>query len=404
MSVSGCGSSSQESLDACGATCTARCGDGTVQAPEVCDDGNGSNGDGCHSDCTIERCGDMRVDGAEVCDDGNIIDTDACRNNCTLPRCGDGVTSVGEVCDDNNAVGGDGCAADCKKIEVCGDRAIDVHESCDDGNLVGSDGCSSTCNLETPFALRIVAGNLTSGNLSNYDGGHGTRIFSALQADVALVQEMNAGDNSATALRMFVDGAFGAGKYFTRGSGSIPNGVVSRFPIVLAGEWTDPQISNRTFVYARIDLPNSPRDLWAVSLHLSTNGTLRPAEADALVAAMSTMIPANDYLVIGGDLNSGLRTESAIVKLGALLQVAVTAPSDQNGTSFTNAPRNKPFDWVLADPDLQALAVATTIGPILKPSGLVFDTRLFAQTDLGDSATTGMQHMAVVRDFVVQAE
>src|SRR5437879_3265191 len=31
----------------------ARCGDGIVQAPEQCDDGNSVTGDGCEADCTL---------------------------------------------------------------------------------------------------------------------------------------------------------------------------------------------------------------------------------------------------------------------------------------------------------------------------------------------------------------
>lgn len=405
-----CDSPTPATLDACGDQCAMACGDGTVTAPEQCDDGNQTDGDGCHSDCSMERCGNQRVEGGEACDDGNSVETDDCRNNCRLPRCGDSVVSAGEACDDGNAAGGDGCAADCKKREVCGDTVIDLREGCDDGNVMGGDGCSALCNLETPLALRIVAGNLTSGNLSNYDGGHGQRIFTALHPDVALVQEMNFGDNSATALRTFVDTTFGTGAYFTRGAGAIPNGVVSRFPIIAAGEWTDPEISNRTFVYARIDLPNSPRDLWAVSLHLSTNGTLRPPEADALVALIQAEIPATDYLVLGGDLNAGLRNESALMKLGAVVQIAGPFPVDQNNVNSTNANRNKPYDWVIADPDLHLLVAPTIIGSITAPSGFVFDTRLFTQPALdasfapalvGDSGAPAMQHMAVTRDFVV---
>jgi cysteine-rich repeat protein len=41
----------------------------------------------------------------------------ACRANCTVPRCGDGIVDAGEVCDDGNTQGGDGCAADCKSLD-----------------------------------------------------------------------------------------------------------------------------------------------------------------------------------------------------------------------------------------------------------------------------------------------
>lgn len=37
----------------------------------------------------------------------------ACRQDCTFPRCGDGIVDAGEICDDGNTSGGDGCSADC---------------------------------------------------------------------------------------------------------------------------------------------------------------------------------------------------------------------------------------------------------------------------------------------------
>jgi len=39
-----------------------------------------------------------------------------CRTDCTVPTCGDGILDAGEVCDDGNNVSGDGCAADCKSL------------------------------------------------------------------------------------------------------------------------------------------------------------------------------------------------------------------------------------------------------------------------------------------------
>jgi cysteine-rich repeat protein len=35
---------------------TVRCGDGIIDAPEVCDDGNTGSGDGCRSDCRDVEC------------------------------------------------------------------------------------------------------------------------------------------------------------------------------------------------------------------------------------------------------------------------------------------------------------------------------------------------------------
>src|SRR5690606_18726890 len=36
----------------------------------------------------------------EECDDGNDVDNDECTNACVRPRCGDGIVQAGEVCDD----------------------------------------------------------------------------------------------------------------------------------------------------------------------------------------------------------------------------------------------------------------------------------------------------------------
>lgn len=38
----------------------------------------------------------------------------ACRTDCTIPRCGDGRLDAGEVCDDGNEAPADGCAGDCQ--------------------------------------------------------------------------------------------------------------------------------------------------------------------------------------------------------------------------------------------------------------------------------------------------
>ncbi len=95
------------------------CGDGTLDADEVCDDGNTTDCDsgGCRGDCSAVEtgCGDGFLCGIEVCDDGNTINCDGCFGDCMTIEtgCGDGVTCGIESCDDGNTVGGDGCSADC---------------------------------------------------------------------------------------------------------------------------------------------------------------------------------------------------------------------------------------------------------------------------------------------------
>src|SRR5215831_20596401 len=60
----------------------AVCGDGVVQAPELCDDGNLVDGDGCDSNCTPTGCGNGIVTAGEECDDGNLVSGDCCSAQC----------------------------------------------------------------------------------------------------------------------------------------------------------------------------------------------------------------------------------------------------------------------------------------------------------------------------------
>jgi cysteine-rich repeat protein len=68
----------------------AVCGNGVVEAPEVCDDGNTDNEacrtPGCLADCTLlmDDCGNGTVDPGEACDDGNTDSYDSCTSSCTV--------------------------------------------------------------------------------------------------------------------------------------------------------------------------------------------------------------------------------------------------------------------------------------------------------------------------------
>ena len=253
--------------------------------------------------------------------------------------------------------------------------------------------------------VRLMAGNITSGTLQAYELP-GTRIFQGLRPDIAMIQEFNVGDNSAATIRNWVDTTFGASFVFYRESGKqIPNGIVSRYPILASGFWED-TAPNREFAYARIDVPGT-KDLWAVSVHLLTTDSSRPAEATALVNYINTMVPAGDYLVIGGDFNSDNRTETAIATLGQVVNVSGPFPVDQAGDGDTNAGRDKPYDWVMLDSDLGPRQVPVTIGAASFPNGLVFDSRGYtpladvSPVMIGDSGVTGMQHMGVVKDVLL---
>jgi endonuclease/exonuclease/phosphatase family metal-dependent hydrolase len=261
--------------------------------------------------------------------------------------------------------------------------------------------------------LRIVAANLTSGNAQAYDEGHGTRILQGIKPDIALVQEFRYGGGSQTdaKAREWVNLAFGPEYSYYRESsaspaGDIPNGIVSRYPILEAGEWQDTAVSNRDFAWARIDIPGDI-DLWAVSVHFLTTDSARNGEATALRNYITGKVPPSDYLVIGGDFNSDSRTEAALNTLSTIVKTSGPHPVDQNGKEGTNASREKPYDGVYADFDLARLQTSVVIGGSSFANGLVVDTRVYTPLSeispalFGDSGATNMQHMAVVKDFLI---
>ncbi len=256
--------------------------------------------------------------------------------------------------------------------------------------------------------LRLMAANISSGNNQSYDPGEGIRIFQGTHPDVVMIQEFNYGDDSASAIRSFVDTAFGTSFSYYRESGmQIPNGIISRWPILASGDWVDTQVSNRAFAWARIDVPG-PKDLWVVSVHLLTsNSSVRNTEAANLVNFINASVPAGDYLVVGGDFNTDTRSEPCLSTFSSVASESSPYPADRNGNSNTNASRGKPYDHVLVDVDLSPYQVATVMGGSTFPSGLVADTRVylpiseFSPALSTDSAATNMQHMAVIKDFLI---
>ena len=263
--------------------------------------------------------------------------------------------------------------------------------------------------------IRIVAGNISSGSGQNYDLGHGIRIFQGLKPDVVLIQEFNYLTKSPADIREFVNTTFGPGFSYFRESntGSIPNGVISRYPILESGQWVS-TVAERDYAWARIDLPG-PRELLAISVHLPTTDSAQPAEALDLVDYVNTYYAASggarttDYLVIGGDFNTDSRSAICLNSphLGQIITVGTTHPADRNGNVNTNAGRNKPYDGVYAGRGLPALQVPTVIGGSSFANGLVADTRVFSPLSeispalANDSGSSNMQHMAIVKDFEI---
>ncbi len=264
-----------------------------------------------------------------------------------------------------------------------------------------------------PVKIRAIAANLTSDNRQTYspdngnhsnDEGAGARILKALRPDIVMIQEFN----TTVPVRQWVNQTLGQEFNVAREEGmQIPNGVISRFPIVASGAWNDPVLDNREFFWAQVKLPGG-RDLWVVSLHLhSKNDTSRRTQSVALRDFMKKNIPAGALILLGGDLNTRHEKETCFGVLADVVVVPVNPPADADGLTGTNAKRERPYDWVLADPVLDRLSMPVKIAGQEFPHGLVFDTRVFQPLDQltpvrkQDSGLPMMQHMAVVRDFVV---
>ena len=271
------------------------------------------------------------------------------------------------------------------------------------------------------YTIRFMAANITSGSKQSYDEGHGIRIFQALKPDIVLIQEFKYGNDTDADISKFVHETFGASYEYYRGTGSIPNGIISRYPIIDSGGWSSNVVSDRRWEWAVIDIPGS-KNLLAVSLHLHTDDNAQ--EMTPLITKIKSKMNLDAteyYLVAGGDFNTKKRSNVA-KKFEPTFSVSTTHyPVDQNGNGNTNARRANPYDWVLFSPDLDKLETDIVIGKHTYPDGHVFDSRVYGGVKgykcsehgganeledvtpvLGaDSGSTNMQHMAVIRDVQI---
>ena len=261
----------------------------------------------------------------------------------------------------------------------------------------------------TNRTIRIVASNLSSGSNQAYEAP-GIRLLQGLKPDIIAMQEFNFGANQTADIQSLVNQITGTnGSSWFRETGyPIPNGIISRWPILASGAGDDTDLPDRGFAWARIDLPGT-NDLYVVSTHLkassgSANEVRREAQANQLKGLIQSNFPPNAWIVVAGDLNTYNTNEAAIQVFSTFLKNSPDAV-DNLGDPDTNAGRTAPYDHVYASYALSTNQVATVIGAANYPNGLVFDSRVFtplsdvspAQT--GDSGVTGMQHMAVLKDF-----
>ncbi len=264
-----------------------------------------------------------------------------------------------------------------------------------------------------------MSANITSGTGQSYET-EGINIFQGLKPDIVAIQEFRYnGGSSDPQLRQLVDTAFGTNfSYFREGytaGGDIPNGIVSRWPIAASGTWDDSLINNRGYAWARITLPGT-NDLYVVSVHLYSGGTAtdRNTEANEVKNFIAANFPANAWVIVGGDFNTSSRTEAAVGTFKTFLSDdPIPTDKTSGGDPDTNAGRTSPYDYLLPSFSLTNYQVSVVIGPNTFPSGLVFDSTVYFNTytlsavspvQSGDSHVTGMQHMAVIKDFQITVD
>jgi endonuclease/exonuclease/phosphatase family metal-dependent hydrolase len=262
----------------------------------------------------------------------------------------------------------------------------------------------------TNIVVRLMSANL-NGNTQSYQP-FAFRIFQGLKPDIVAIQEFNFSNNAPADIRVMVDTAFGTNFVYFRenftANGPIPNGVISRYPIVASGSWADTVQSqpNRGFAWAQIRLPGT-NDLYVVSVHfLTSSATARATEAANLKTLIQSNFPANAWLVVAGDLNTDTRTESAMLTFGSFLSDnPIPTDAEVGGNSFTSINRNHPHDYVLPSFSFTNLMTASVFPSHSFSRGLVFDSRVYtplsdvAPVQFGDS--TNAQHMAVLKDFKI---
>ncbi|HQN73334.1 MAG TPA: endonuclease, partial [bacterium] len=231
---------------------------------------------------------------------------------------------------------------------------------------------------------------------------------------------MNYKSNSDANYKEFSQAILGTNYYAVDSSGfDIPNGIVSKWPITSSGYWDDPTLSNRELMWGIIDIPG-PVDIFAISVHLHTDPASDQIEASlVIVDAVKThrlAHPGEYYYVVGGDFNGTSSVSTNGFGKDSTFYVSAPHPVDDEGTIYTNANRDKHYDFVLGDYTMHGFQIPVVYNSVINSSkktytnGLVFDTRTFSQSELdeyfpdaltSDSGASSMQHMAIVKDYFI---
>jgi len=414
-------------------------------------------GDYC-DECNADYLMDSETDTClyDCSSDVNSVPNEAnddceCKDSYHIGNNGNCVETI-NPCEPNHCLDNDGNSGKTNCIVnsyELGDYTCECEDSFEEDN-------EGICIELQEIHLRAVTGNISTGNYQSYDYGHGIRIFQGLKADVMMVQEFNYKENTEEDYKEMVravfqnESCFGSDVppvdqtcFYEVGTGAvIPNGVISRYPIISWGEWDDPATgvnSTRHLNYAIIDIPGN-KDLFVVSVHLHTSPSSdQVASAVVIVNAIKEMKEEADYagyyFMVGGDFNGpsaasddGFGMYNTFDTSDSIsIENGGTPPLGEDGSPLTSANRSKHLDWLLVSPDLHTLQVPTKFcnnddsnDCKQYPEGFVMDTRDFSQTELdtyfaptgfdervlsvNDSDAGSMQHMAIIKDFLITFE
>ncbi|MDP8214781.1 MAG: hypothetical protein RAO92_00085 [Candidatus Euphemobacter frigidus] len=262
--------------------------------------------------------------------------------------------------------------------------------------------------------IQVMTANLTSGGWPYiWYKNNSKRLFQGLEPDIVLIQEFNVASGSTR--EEYVNEVFGPGYYLYYETASSPNGIISQWPFKSSGEWSDPEVPDRDFAWAVINIPGDI-DLQVVSVHLKasagpTNRTKRLAEATLIKNYVQANFDNNQYIIVGGDLNTyHSPPEPCMGIFSSFLDYDDHTPADRNYDSDTNEGRVERYDWIMPNHLMDELHTTTRVGSLQRsyPEGIVFDSWVFPNLSevppiLYDDSHGTMTHMAVIKTYNINA-
>lgn len=289
-------------------TITALCGNGKVEGGEECD------GDaGCTATCDrIAACGDGFLDAPETCDDGNTVAGDGCGATCVLE-------TTAELEPNDDLAGADAAAVAATPVKITGTTVIS-------GAITVFDEDYFTMSLAQPTVVR----------LETFDGtGADCTIQTTLRIWSGAGIQLHADDNSGIFTCSALVVPLPAGSYYVSveertGGGTIPAYVLQASFEASAGPEIEPNDAQPTAtalagsdVYALGDhAVNTDSDCFAITVPAGKSLRAEVIEGDAETCESSdvdsflTLFDANG-VALGGDDDAGRGFCSLIDGTGA---------------------------------------------------------------------------------------